>query len=481
LEVSKLIEEIGNIEFDSKIELLNDYSSKAINLGVKQGASQIEVVLQNGYTRTVEIKNNSISGLQQQTTSGVNVRAYIGKQLGIASGTSLSQNSIEEVVQSAVALAKLSPEDENFTSLAEPIDRKIVQVNDTYDPNISNIDPEWTVQFCTDIISGATEKHEKSVTEGQIRANTSEKVIANSLGINTPVESTSLSAYTYVSIPLELTNVGVGSERYVSRKLDKSFSGHELGETATEKAMAMLGSQVAPSKKLPVLLSERAVRQSLSAIIGFGVNGFTVMTKTSYFADKIAEQIGVDGLSVWDDPHVTNGMGARMVDAEGIPTTKIDIVENGVLQNYVTDTYTANKLGLPNTGSATKNPYAKVPRPSISQLQVKEGEDSSTAMLEDMKEGILLESGVGPASGSPNISSQINRGFYLLNGEIQYPLKNSMLGSTVYEFLKGITAISKDLLIEFGSQSPWISVDEASIGGASDKKKSPAPVSMGPM
>ncbi|MDH5401868.1 MAG: metallopeptidase TldD-related protein [Candidatus Heimdallarchaeota archaeon] len=71
---------------------------------------------------------------------------------------------------------------------------------------------------------------------------------------------------------------------------------------------------------------------------------------------------------------------------------------------------------------------------------------------------------------SPNISSKVNRGFYVKDGEIQYPAKNTMLGSNVYEFLKIIVGISKELKFEFGHQKPSILVNELSIASVSDSK-----------
>jgi PmbA protein len=251
-----------------------------------------------------------------------------------------------------------------------------------------------------------------------------------------------------------------------------------LGYIGAEKAEKMLDAQFAPSKKLPILLDERAVKQSIGAIIGFGVNGFQVMTGTSYFTDKIGAEIAVSELEVWDDPHVDHGTSSKPYDAEGTPTTKVDLVTNGILESYVTDSYTSNKLGLVNTGNAGAGFRSKVPRPRTHQLQIKEGTDGKSAMLEDMKEGILVESGFGPAGGSPNISAQINRGFYVKDGEVQYPLKNSMLGSDVFELLSGIQGISKELLVEFGQQSPMILFGEVSIAGAGQKKQGGPAVTM---
>ncbi len=455
---------------------LSDLAERALALN-KEGA-QMEITLTNGFERSIEVKGNSISGVQQQTKTKVTVRIYDGKRLGIASATSLSPKSIEETVTNAMKLAKLSPPDDKFVSLPEPMERQPANLEGLYDSELAYLDPSKVVESIGDMIQGAREVHEKANVGGRLNMNLMERVVANSLGIFTQTENTSMSSFAFISIPLSPQNVGVGFEVNVDRKWDPAFSFHEFGKIAAEKAKQMLNAKIGPSKKLPALFDERATYQSLNQIFGFGVNGYSVMTGTSYFADKIGAELASHGLSLFDDPHVPGGAASVVFDREGVPTTRVQIMTDGVLESYVTDSYTANVLGLENTGNAGTGFRSKLPRPTIHQLQVEAGNDSREAMLEDLKEGILVESGVGPAGGSPQISAQINRGFYVKDGEIEYPLKNTMLGSNVYEFLGGIVAISRELRKEFGHQSPMILVKEVSIAGAGKQKKQGANISM---
>ncbi len=459
------------LQHSSTLEKLNDLAQRALEIN-KTTNAQMEISLTNGFERSIEVRANSIAGVQQQTKTKVTVRVYLGKKLGVATATSLSPQSIEETVRTAHELAKLAPEDDKFVSLPEPSSRKPAKIKGLYDEALATMDPSTVVETMEDLIQGAKETHQQANTRSRLNINLSEKVIANSLGILTETMTTSLNTFAFVSIPLSPQNVGVGSEFYVDRQWPKDFSFHDLGKTAAEKATKMLGAKIGPSKKLPVILDERATFQTLAQIFGFGVNGYTVMTGISYFADKIGAQLANEELTLWDDPHVDAGASSTAFDYEGVPTTKVNILEKGVLQSYVTDSYTAQALGLENTGNAGPGMRSSIPRPKIHQLQIASGNVSKDELYEDLKEGIILESGVGPAGGSPQISSQINRGFYVENGEIQYPLKNTMLGSSVYEFLSGITGISKELRKEFGHQAPTIMVKEVSIAGAGKKKNS---------
>ena len=87
-------------------------------------------------------------------------------------------------------------------------------------------------------------------------------------------------------------------------------------------------------------------------------------------------------------------------------------------------------------------------------------------MISETKKGIYLkDSALGPSAGSPNISVLIDQGFLIENGEISYPLKETMVGTTIFELLKCVEGVSKSLINESGSISPAVKISKASIAG----------------
>jgi len=454
-----------------------DYHSialNALNLAEELGATQTEIVVRQGHRRAIEIRNSLISGSQQQSMSGVGIRAYIGNKLGISSNTLVSEASITDAVEKAVKLAKLAPEDRNFRTLPNVLEQSAPHIPDLYDGEIANMEADQFIDIGNQIIDGSkVETEGKLVVGGQLSVSIITDNIVNSLGID--VEDSYTSAFSFVnnSIIVDPTNVGSGFEVYLTRKLDKGVDFGDIGRTASEKAKKTLGAREIKTKRLPVLFDHRATGQSLQAIVGNGVNGTNVMLGTSYFADKIGNELGVEGLNITDNPHVAGGFSSTPVDAEGVVTQVTKYMDKGVLVNYATNSYTANKLGIENNAHAQKMGFSGKPRCGIWQLHVDAGDGSYTQMLEDMREGIFMESGINASGGSQNISAKINRGFYVKDGEIQHAVKNTMIGSDVFSFLKGINRISKELRIEFGSQTPAILIDEMSISGITDTKSSP--------
>ena len=446
----------------------------ALKLAEDLGANQTEVMIKQGYRRAIEIRNSRISGSQQQSLSGIGVRVYMGNKLGISSNTLVTDQSVMEAVENAVKLANLAPEDKNFHSLPPPSEKKTVSIGRLFDEEIANMEADRFIDIGNEMIEGSSiETEGRLVIGGQVSASVTTDVIVNSLGIDVEDSYTSIFSFSNNSIAMGPKDVGTGFEVYLTRTLENSMDFRKIGEVATKKAVKTLGAKEVETKKLPVLFDHRATNQSLQSIVGRGVNGTSVMLGTSYFADKIGHDLAVENLTIVDNPHVDGGFMSTPIDAEGIPTEKTTYMEKGVLINYATNSYSANKLGIENNGHAQKQGFSGKPGVGVWQLHVEPGDDDFVQMLEDMKEGIYMETGISPAGGSQNISAKINRGFYVKDGEIQHAVKNTMLGSDVFSFLKGIQGISKDLLVEFGRQTPALLIEEMSVSGVSKQKSGP--------
>ena len=217
---------------------------------------------------------------------------------------------------------------------------------------------------------------------------------------------------------------------------------------------------------MDIILDYRTALDSINSVLGFGVSGLNVALGTSFLLDKIGQAIGYSKLSVIDDPFISRGLGSRAFDDEGAPATKFTILENGVLKAYCTDSYSAGRLGIPNTGNASRTSTSSKPTPGLTNLQIKPGDWDIDELTCDTKKGLIIEdSGLGIAGTSTNISSMANNGFYVENGEIQHPIKNTMVGLTVFDFFANMNGITKQVLTEGGSSCPTIRISKVNVAG----------------
>lgn len=441
---------------------LHELAEKVIKIGLSLGADQVEAYTIFGAERNVQLERGSIRRFTDVANSGLGVRIIKDKAIGMASTTIFSHESIESTVKNAYLLAKVSPPDENFKSLPED-NRSTLEIKDCFDQNIIDLSVE---DFTEMILEGVQEAQIRDdvIIGGSFTAGHGERFIINSQGIDRFSKQTSISGYLSVKIQ---DGEDIGNAYYFdSSKVLADFDHLIVGNEAGKRALNMLGSQKIESATLPILLDPDSCMGTISPIISSGINAFNVFNRTAYFVDKIGDAIASDKLTIIDDPFYPGGVDSSAFDDEGVIPKKLSLVKDGILNTYITDSYTAPLVGLDNTGHASRGSFAARPKPSTYSLDIKAGETAKDTLLEDLKEGILLiGSSIVDMSGNPQISAQINQGFYVKDGEVQYPVKNAMIGTTVFEVFEKIEDFSKEQQNRHGHKSPWMLLSTLQVSG----------------
>ncbi|MHA1345339.1 MAG: TldD/PmbA family protein [Candidatus Heimdallarchaeaceae archaeon] len=441
---------------------LHELAEKVIKLGLSLGADQVEAYTIYGAARNVQLERGSIRRFTDVANSGLGIRVIKDKAIGMASTTIFSHESIENTVKDAFSLAKVSPPDENFNSLPED-NRSTPEIKDCFDQNIIDLSVEDFTQM---ILEGVQEAQvrDDAIIGGSFTAGNGERFIITSQGIDRFSKQTSITGY--LSVKLQ-DGEDIGNAYYFdSSKVLADFDHIVVGKEAGKRAVNMLGSQKIESATLPILLDPDGSMGTIAPIISSGINAFNVFNRTAYFVDKIGDAIASDNLTITDDPFYPGGVDSSAFDDEGVIPNKLELVKDGILNTYITDSYTAPLVGLENTGHASRGSFATRPKPSTYSLDIKAGETAKDTLLEDLKEGILLiGSSIVDMSGNPQISAQINQGFYVKGGEIQYPVKNAMIGTTVFEVFEKIEDFSKEQQNRHGHKSPWMLLSPLQVSG----------------
>ena len=441
---------------------LHELAEKVIKLGLSLGADQVEAYTIYGAARNVQLERGSIRRFTDVANSGLGIRVIKDKAIGMASTTIFSDESIENTVKDAFSLAKVSPPDENFNSLPED-NRSTPEIKDCFDQNIIDLSVEDFTQM---ILEGVQEAQvrDDAIIGGSFTAGNGERFIITSQGIDRFSKQTSITGY--LSVKLQ-DGEDIGNAYYFdSSKVLADFDHIVVGKEAGKRAVNMLGSQKIESATLPILLDPDSSMGTIAPIISSGINAFNVFNRTAYFVDKIGDAIASDNLTITDDPFYPGGVDSSAFDDEGVIPNKLELVKDGILNTYITDSYTAPLVGLENTGHASRGSFATRPKPSTYSLDIKAGETAKDTLLEDLKEGILLiGSSIVDMSGNPQISAQINQGFYVKGGEIQYPVKNAMIGTTIFEVFEKIEDFSKEQQNRHGHKSPWMLLSPLQVSG----------------
>ncbi len=445
-------------------DYLYSLTQYAVHFGKKIGAEQVEAYAVNGFSRNVKLEKTAINRFTETTTSGIGVRVIVNKAIGMSSTTIFKKEEIEKIVKNAYSLAKITKPDPNFQSL--PSDsRPLPNVQDLYDENVAELSVEDFSTIMLESVEHAKIRKE-AVISGTFSLGKGERYIINSEGTDRIGKSTSIGGYLSVKVE-EGEDIGT-AYYYDSSNTLKDFDHLKVGTEAGERALKMLGGKKIDSAELPILFDPESTYISIDSIIGQGVNAFNVINKTAFFIDKIGDKIASEVLTISDDPFYPGGTDSANFDDEGVvPKGKMVIIKGGILQGYITDSYTAPLVGLENTGHGTRNSFSSRPHPDFYSLDIKAGDISKEELFAEVKEGIfLLSSGISPSGGgNPTISSQINQGFYIKNGEIVHPVKNAVIGTTVFDFLMKIKYMSKERENKKGHIAPWMLTEPLKVSG----------------
>lgn len=93
---------------------------------------------------------------------------------------------------------------------------------------------------------------------------------------------------------------------------------------------------------------------------GHSLEATSVGTGQSEFCGKIGQKIAADCVTAVDDGTIPNAWGSENIDDEGLPTTRLVLIEKGVLRNYMIDRLGSRRMAprppAPAAGRAMPSP-----------------------------------------------------------------------------------------------------------------------------
>jgi len=203
-----------------------------------------------------------------------------------------------------------------------------------------------------------------------------------------------------------------------------------------------------------VMMNTGAVDQFVNYLKGVGTSGAYVLDGTSVWLDKIGEQVTSEKLSVRLDPHDERIVRGETLTFDGFKSEAYDVIENGVLKNYMIDYYISEKTGYKKASNLGND------------MIIKAGDVSYQDMIKNIKKGILIDgfSGGYPAVNG-DFSGVVKNGFLIEDGKISNAITETMISGNLFEMFKNIKDVSKELVCEGWGVTPYMSFDGVVISG----------------
>ena len=451
---------------------LESLAADVVALAVKAGASDAEAVVREGDEFSVNVRMGQVETLKESGSRGLGLRAFLGTRSASASTSDLTPEGIRQLVDGAMALAKVTEEDP-FTGLPETAefgaipDDLHLYYEDVYSlPGTERI--EWARRTETAAL-GADPRITNS-DGGSFDAATGRMVLANSRGFVGGYRSSSAGVS---AAPLAMdANGQMQRDGWWSsaRRLADLESPESIGKEAARRTLRRLGARRVPTQRVPIVFAPEVARSLIGSVFE-AASGDAIWRSASFLAGRLGEQIAAPSLTIIDDntmllPTGAGGFGTSPFDGEGLPSLRTVVVEAGILRNYLLNTYTARKLGMKSTHNASRG-LAGTPGIGCGNLYLEPGTLTPDQIIGDVQAGLYVTSLMG--FGVNTVTGDYSRGatgLWIENGQLTYAVEEVTIAGNLAEMLMNVTAIGNDLEFRGAVASPTLRIDGMTIAGA---------------
>ncbi|KZY37400.1 modulator protein [Roseovarius sp. HI0049] len=430
-------------------DTLESITAALIDAARKAGADSSDAIALKGSAVTIDVRAGALEQAERSEGTDMGLRVLVGRRQACVSASDTRPETIGVLAERAVAMAREAPEDP-YAGLADPeqlgtgCEAGALELADPgEEPSPEVLQDEALAAEAAALGVEGVSQVQSSTSAWSRRA----VHMAGSNGFSGGYQRTDAGIYCSA-----IAGSGTGMQRDAdgdSRIFRSDLRGPEdIGRVAGERAASLLGAKRPKTGAYPVLFDERIAASLIGHLLG-AADGSAVARGQSWLRGRLGEQVLPKGLSVIEDPHRPRVAGSRPFDAEGLPTRKRALVDDGVLTGWILDLSTGRKLGMESTANAKRGTSAP-PSPGPWNIALTQGERSREDLLREMGTGLLVTSMIG-ATINPNTGdySRGASGFWVENGEIAYPVNECTIAGNLAEMLMNMTPAN--------DARPWLS------------------------
>ena len=438
----------------SQEQTLRDAVSFAIETAQKAGATaEVGVTKVSGLS--VSTRLQEIENVEFTNDGALGISVYLGQQKGNASTSDLSEDAIKNTVEAALAIAKYTSPDD-CTGLADK-ELMAFEAPDLELYHGASVDVEQATKLALEAEKSALEYDAKIVNSNgaSFNSHTGVRVYGNTHGMLQSYLSSRYSLSCSV-IGGELDQLENDYEYTVSREFDALSSADWVGQNCAKKVIARLNPQKLSTREVPVIFLNDVATGLISHLTG-AISGGSLYRKSSFLLDHLGKQVLPDWFQISERPHLLRRLASTPFDSEGVRTQNLEIIQDGVLQNYLLTSYSGRKMGMQSTGHAG-GIHNWLVKPNLT--------GGLTALLRQMSTGLLVTDVMG--QGVNIVTGDYSRGaagFWVENGEIQYPVAEITIAGQLQDMLKNIIAVSDDIEHRSNIQTGSILLNKMKISG----------------
>lgn len=444
---------MSDSRFSYSIETLSQITRDILSQAKLAGASACEAEVSQGFGQSVSVRRGEVETIEYNRDKGLGVTVYFGKQRGHASTSDLSAQAIKDTVAAAVSIARYTASDE-YAGLADEtlLAREIPDLG-LYHPWELSVEQAIELAKTCEAAAFQVDKRIDNSEGASVSTQESLFMYGNSLGFLGGYPSSRHD----ISCAVIAEDQGMQRDYwYSSRRAASDLeSPEEVGRKAGERTVRRLAARKIKTTECPVLFEAPVASGLIGHLVG-AISGSSLYRKSSFLLDSLGKPVFSPIIQIRELPHIPKGLASSPFDNEGVATHDRDLVRDGVLQGYFLGSYSARKLGMTSTGNAGGN----------HNLIVESSGQDFAGLLKMMGKGLvvteLLGHGINPVTGD---YSRGAAGYWVENGEIQYPVEEITIAGNLKDMFRQIIAVGNDVLIQGSKQCGSVLIEKMTVAG----------------
>jgi len=428
--------------------------AKALEMAAeKSDGAEVAITKTTGLsvsTRMCEVEN-----VEFNSDGALGITVYRGQRKGSASTSDLSEKAIQQTVLAALDIARYTSEDPYAGPAPKELMVKEIPDLDLFHPDTP--DPDYAAQVAIAAEQKALSFSDKiKQSDGaSYDSHYGVKVYGNSHGL--------LASYASSRHSTSCCVIGQGANGEMERDYDYTVARHKddlwspetVGLKAAEKTVSRLDAQKLKTGQYPVMFASDVATGLIGHLV-MAISGGNLYRKSSFLLDQLGQQVLPEWFNTSEKPHLLRGLASSPFDSEGVFTQDRDIITDGKLATYLLTSYAARKMDMTPTGHAG----------GIHNWFVQTTGQSFAQMLKELGTGLLVTETMG--QGVNIVTGDYSRGaagFWVENGEIQYPVSEITIAGNLKEMFQKIVAVGSDVETRSQIQTGSILLESMKVAG----------------
>ncbi|MGO9603479.1 MAG: TldD/PmbA family protein [Candidatus Binataceae bacterium] len=441
-------------------------SQWALDEAKKYGATAAEVLLMSSESLSAGVRLGEVEKLTSSRERRLGLRVFVGQASATASTAEMERGSITEFVADTVTLARLTASDP-WSGLPDPaLHPKSFPDLQLSDPDCGIVQADQALQIARTAEKAAlgADPRIKNSEGAEFGSSRYWVMFANSQGFSGEYDGSSFSLAVQ-PIAQDGETMQQGSWYTVNRRFAKLEDAESIGRTAAARALRRLGARKVKTTRVPIVFDPDMAGGLIRSLAG-AASGPSLYRGASFLIDRLSDQVAAANVTIVDDGIIPGGLGSKPFDGEGLPTRRQHLVEKGILKTYLLDCYSARKLKLAPTGSASRS-VGQAPGVSTNNLYLEPGRHTPEQIIASVKSGLYVTELIG--FGINMVTGDYSRGaggLWIEDGQLTYPVQEVTIAGNLKDMFLNIEMIGDDLHWRSSVVSPTLKIAEMTVAGA---------------